>query len=90
MPIFFCLFNSRLSIPTSSTAEVPEFKSGKPSIILVTHDPHLAWSYADRVALLADGKLLAVGSPDEILSNKDLCTQAKLAKHPFVKSLIND
>ncbi len=62
----------------------------KLSIILVTHDPHLAWSYADRVALLADGKLLAVGSPDEILSNKDLCTQAKLAKHPFVKSLIND
>jgi energy-coupling factor transporter ATP-binding protein EcfA2 len=60
-----------------------------PSIIMVTHDPYLTWAYSDRVALLVNGRLLAIGTPEEILCNQELTTQARLSKHPFVKFLQN-
>src|SRR5213594_956659 len=34
--------------------------------IVVTHDRDLAFGIADRIALMADGQILAVGAPDEV------------------------
>ena len=33
---------------------------------MVEHDMHLVSSVSDRVMALADGKMLALGSPDEV------------------------
>ncbi|HYT60776.1 MAG TPA: ATP-binding cassette domain-containing protein [Haliangiales bacterium] len=37
--------------------------------IVVTHDRDLAFGIADRIALLADGQILAVGKPAEVRNN---------------------
>ena len=37
-------------------------------VLFTTHDPNQALRHADRVALLSDGSLTAVGSPSEILT----------------------
>jgi phospholipid/cholesterol/gamma-HCH transport system ATP-binding protein len=34
--------------------------------LVVSHDRDLAFGVADRMAFLADGKILAVGTPDEL------------------------
>ncbi len=47
------------------------------TIVLITHDLDLLWQVADRVAVLADAKVQAVGSMDE-LSRMD-----KPAVRPF-------
>lgn len=39
--------------------------------VLVTHDLALAFSLADRAAVLADGRVRAVGTPEEIRSSSD-------------------
>ena len=39
--------------------------------IVVTHDRDLAFDVADRIAVLMDGKLLAVGTVDEVKKNPD-------------------
>src|SRR5476649_997626 len=41
------------------------------TIVMITHDLDLLWQVADRVAVLGDGKVQAVGSMDE-LSRIDL------------------
>ena len=37
--------------------------------IVVTHDRDLAFGIADRIALMNDGQILAVGAPDEVRNN---------------------
>ena len=37
-------------------------------LLLVLHDLNLVARYADRVALLVDGQLHALGTPEEVLS----------------------
>ncbi len=37
-----------------------------PTIVMITHDLDLLWQVTDRVAVLGDGKVLAVGSMDEL------------------------
>lgn len=39
--------------------------------IVVTHDRELAFGIADRIAMINDGRILAVGTPDEIRRNTD-------------------
>jgi phospholipid/cholesterol/gamma-HCH transport system ATP-binding protein len=39
--------------------------------IVVTHDRDLAFGVADRIAMMSDGNLLAVGIPDEIRHHRD-------------------
>lgn len=41
-------------------------------VLLSTHDPDQVFLCADRVALLRDGKLLACGSPAEVMSDASL------------------
>ena len=36
------------------------------TVLMVEHDMHLVSSVSDRVMALADGKMLALGSPDEV------------------------
>jgi phospholipid/cholesterol/gamma-HCH transport system ATP-binding protein len=38
----------------------------RPTIIMITHDLDLLWQVTDRVAVLGEGKVLAVGSMDEL------------------------
>ena len=38
------------------------------AVVVVLHDLALAGAYADRLALLADGGVDAIGTPDEVLS----------------------
>jgi len=42
------------------------------AVLMVLHDLNLAGLYADRVALLVDGQLQAVGSPAEVLTEAQL------------------
>ncbi len=44
-------------------------KELKATVIHITHDMETAWSLANRVAVMHDGKLLQVGTTDEILAN---------------------
>lgn len=40
------------------------------AVVLVLHDIPLALQYADRIALMKDGKMLTVGTPSEIMSTR--------------------
>ena len=46
--------------------------------LVVTHDRELAFGVADRMAVIAEGKILTVGTPDEIQNFKDPLVQAFL------------
>ena len=46
------------------------------TIVTITHDLDLLWQLADRVAVLADGKALAVGSMDELSGHDNPATRA--------------
>jgi phospholipid/cholesterol/gamma-HCH transport system ATP-binding protein len=39
--------------------------------VVVTHDMESAYAIADRIAMLHQGRIIAVGTPDEIRSSKD-------------------
>jgi phospholipid/cholesterol/gamma-HCH transport system ATP-binding protein len=39
--------------------------------LVVSHDRDLAFGVADRIAVIADGKILTIGTPDEVKSFKD-------------------
>lgn len=64
-----------------------QFSRSTQSIIIVTHDPYLAWSYADQIALIVEGHLMATGPATDLLSNPDYTQLAKLSKHPFIKKI---
>lgn len=42
------------------------------AVLVVLHDLNLAATFADRLALLADGRLLALGDPQEVLHRERL------------------
>lgn len=41
------------------------------TIILVTHDRGLAFAIADRIAMIQEGRILFIGTPDEVQKNTD-------------------
>ena len=51
--------------------------------VVVTHDVNLAAEFATRVILLKDGRTIAVGSPDEVLT-------AELLKQVFDLQVLVD
>jgi phospholipid/cholesterol/gamma-HCH transport system ATP-binding protein len=43
--------------------------------LVVSHDRDLAFGIADRIAVINEGRILAVGTPDEIKRNSNTLIQ---------------
>lgn len=48
------------------------------TVVLITHDMHLALEYTDRVLVMAQGRLLADDDPARVLTDADVCARADL------------
>lgn len=66
------------------------------AVLIVLHDLNLAAQYADRVALLAEGRLQAIGMPEKIITSKLLAPAYDVPLHvlphpihgrPFVSAI---
>ncbi|MFZ2511779.1 MAG: heme ABC transporter ATP-binding protein [Gordonia sp. (in: high G+C Gram-positive bacteria)] len=62
------------------------------TIVLVVHDLSLAAAYADRIALMKDGRILAAGTVDEVMTaellSKTYDHPVTLVRHPDTGELI--
>ncbi|MDR1796783.1 MAG: ATP-binding cassette domain-containing protein [Clostridiales Family XIII bacterium] len=50
------------------------------TVCLSTHDMDLAYAWADRVAVLSEGKVLAAGAPEDVMTDEQVLARADL--HP--------
>lgn len=50
------------------------------ALIFITHDLSLAYHLCDRLLVMHQGKIVEVGSPDQIMTNP---------RHPYTQSLVN-
>ncbi|MGL4873680.1 MAG: ABC transporter ATP-binding protein [Clostridium sp.] len=50
------------------------------TIIFITHDMHLMLEYTDRALVLADGKILKIDTPSDILTDESVIDKANLKK----------
>lgn len=55
------------------------------TVLFITHDTEMAADIADAVLLLSGGKLLAFGTPHDILSDKELLAKSGLSVPPMLK-----
>jgi len=53
----------------------------KLAVLMVLHDLNLASLYADRVALLVAGRVRAIGTPQEVLTEQDLSSVYNIPVH---------
>lgn len=57
------------------------------SVVAVLHDLNLAAAYADRVLLMAEGRVLAFGTPRDVLTSERLSAAynrpVEVMRHPF-------
>jgi energy-coupling factor transporter ATP-binding protein EcfA2 len=51
---------------------------GFDAVIFITHDLDLAISYATRVVILSEGRVVADGRPEEVLIDKDLLERCRI------------
>ena len=52
---------------TNATIELlNQIKDQGMTIVIIEHDMHVVFSLADRISVLAGGRIIAQGSPDEI------------------------
>lgn len=56
------------------------------TVMMATHDADYAFSWADEIVILKDGRVLSQGDPVSVFSNKDLLSAACL-KQPAVLTL---
>ncbi|MBI5472533.1 MAG: ABC transporter ATP-binding protein [Ignavibacteriae bacterium] len=60
------------------------------TVVSVSHDLNLAAAYSDRVALLVCGKLVALGTPDDVLTEQNIfdAFRAKVIvdRHPSIQA----
>jgi len=55
---------------TNSTIELlARIKTSGLTIVIIEHDMHVVFSLADRITVLAGGRVIAQGAPDEIKGN---------------------
>lgn len=57
---------------------IKEIAKNKVSIVLITHDMHLALEYANRAIVLSNGTIIANDSPASILENSEILEKANL------------
>jgi iron complex transport system ATP-binding protein len=59
---------------------------------VAVHDLNLAARYADKVALLVDGEIIAAGTPREVLTPELISTAyhlpVEVIQHPFADTLL--
>ncbi|MEG1953168.1 MAG: ABC transporter ATP-binding protein [Hydrogenoanaerobacterium sp.] len=58
------------------------------TVLMATHDVNMAYSWADKIVVLDNGRVKAQGTPDEIFANGKLLSEAGLCS-PFVLSTYN-
>ena len=70
------------SLDPATSAEImdllDELHEEGTTILLSTHDVELAYSWADEIILLADGRILRQATPEEVFSDTELMNQARL------------
>jgi len=55
---------------TNSTIELlKKIKEGGMTKVIIEHDMHVAFSLADRISVLAEGRIIADGTPEEVKAN---------------------
>lgn len=59
------------------------------TIILSTHDVNLAYTWADYVFVMSDGKVVGVGIPERVFMDEELLAQADLQK-PWIVELYQE
>jgi energy-coupling factor transport system ATP-binding protein len=57
------------------------------TILVVTHDMQLVAEYADRVVVMADGRIVAQGPTADVFADADLITRAGLRPPPLATAL---
>jgi energy-coupling factor transport system ATP-binding protein len=65
-----------------SILQTPGFEA----ILFITHDLDLALVYANRVLLMADGRIAADGRPEEVLRDFDLIQRSNLVPTSLLKA----
>jgi phospholipid/cholesterol/gamma-HCH transport system ATP-binding protein len=56
--------------------EILNLKQGiRVTSLVVSHDRDLAFGVADRIAVINEGRILAIGTPDEVKRNTDALIQ---------------
>lgn len=48
------------------------------AVVFITHDLDLAISYANRVVLISEGRIVADGPPHEVLADRELLARCRL------------
>jgi branched-chain amino acid transport system ATP-binding protein len=55
---------------TNATIDLlKQIKEGGMTKVIIEHDMHVVFSLADRISVLAGGRIIAQGTPDEIKNN---------------------
>ena len=78
--------NTGLDPITSAVIDrvIVEMKETLPvTMVTITHDMKSAYRIADRIAMLRDGRIVAVGTPDAFRASPDSYVQKFLAGEPF-------
>lgn len=63
------------------------------SVVFITHDMRLVAEYADRAAVLCDGRILFEGSPRELFASEEVLARARLkppSVHEFSHKLLGE
>ena len=66
--------------PNSSTARIDALRGRGRAIVVITHDMDLALRLADRVAILGEGRLQAIGPARDLLLDARLMAENGLAE----------